>query len=93
MLSIHKEIEKKNYSESPLGVVEKKLTRIYDDLRLQKEKFPEDLSKKIHDIRDANEKWQMKYIEDSLREQREKVDEKLLEAMTEELNLIQSHGY
>ena len=92
-MTIHKEIEKKEYAKSPLGIVERDLTKVYDELKIQGRKLPENLCREIYKIREDNEKWQMKFIEDSMIEQRKKVDEKLLESMTAELTLIKSHGY
>jgi hypothetical protein len=93
VLSIHKEIEKKKYAQSPLGKVERELTKIYDALKLKNGKLSEELAHKVYDIRDENEKWQMKYIEDRIKADREAVDAKLLDSMTRELNLLKEHGY
>lgn len=93
ILTIHKEMEKKEYAKSPLGKVEKELGQIYDAMRLKNEALPEDIAKQIYDVRDDNEKWQMKYIEDRLKADREAVDAKLLESMSSELDILQKHGY
>lgn len=93
ILSIHKEIEKRKYAESDLGKAEKELGKIYDSLKIKNSKLPEDIAKKIYDIRDENEKWQTEYIERTNREHKEAVDGKLLESMTKELEILKSHGY
>lgn len=92
-LSIHKEIEKKNYAESPLGKIEREITKIYDAMKLSSTALPEDVAKKIYDIRDENEKWQLDYIERTNREHKEAVNNKLLESMTKELGILKEHGY
>lgn len=92
-LSIHKEIEKKKYAESPLGQVEREMTKIYDGLKLKGLVLPESISKMIYDIRDENEKWQLDYIERTNREHKEAINAKLLESMTKELTILKEHGY
>ena len=92
-LTIHKEIQKKEYEKSPLGKVERALTKIYDKMRLENKALPENIAKKVYDTRDENEKWQMKYVDDRTRADREAVDEKLLESMSKELDILQKHGY
>jgi hypothetical protein len=91
-LTIHKEMQKKLYQESELGKVEREITKIYDNLTLKKQQLPEEISKKIFDIRDENEKWQLEYIERTNREHREAVDAKLLESMSKELDILKQHG-
>lgn len=93
VLSIHKELEKKQYAESPLGKAEREMTKIYDALKLSGKALSEDVAKKIYDVRDENEKWQLEYIERTNREHKEAVDGKLLESMTKELNILKEHGY
>lgn len=92
-LSIHKEIEKKAYAESPLGKAEREITKVYDSLTLSGKKLPEDVSKQIYDLRDENEKWQLAYIERTNREHKEAINNKLLESMTKELEILKQHGY
>mgnify|MGYP001609316727 CR=1 FL=1 len=92
-LSIHKEIEKKKYAESPIGLKEKSLRKIYDSLTLKNEKLPEEVAKKVYDVRDENEKWQMEYIRKTNLEHKEAVDAKLLESMTKELDILNAYGY
>lgn len=92
VLSIHREIEKKAYAESPLGKVERALTKIYDGLKLDQKKLPEDVSKQIFDVRDENEKWQLEYIERTNREHKDAINAKLLESMTRELEILKKNG-
>jgi len=92
-LTIHKEILKKEYAESPLGKIERELTKIYDGMKLSGQALPEDVAKDIFDVRDENEKWQMNYIDERLKLDREAVDSKLLESMSKELDILQKHGY
>jgi uncharacterized protein YicC (UPF0701 family) len=91
VLTIHKEIEKAAYAKSPLGQIEKKLNKFYQEMKHSGKKLPEDISHKIFDIRDAHEKAQMEYIERTNREHREAVDAMLLEAMTKEFALISEY--
>lgn len=100
VLSIHKEIEKKKYAESPLGKVERKLTKIYDALKLSSKQLPEDIAKEIYEIRDDNENWNLitvdkyaKIIQDINEKHRDEVDAKLLEAMSKELDILIKNGY
>jgi hypothetical protein len=93
VLTIHKEIERKEYAASPLGKLEKVIGEIYREMQLKKEALPEDLAKQVYDIREENEKWQMQYIDDRLKADREAVDSKLLESMTRELAILEKNGY
>lgn len=93
VLSIHKEIAKKEYQQSPLGKVERKLTKIYDNMKLNSQALPESIAKEVYDIRDENEKWNLAYIERTNKEHREAIDAKLLEAMSKELDILEKHGY
>lgn len=93
VLTIHREMQKKLYQESPLGKVEKEIGRIYDDLKLKSKELPEDIAKEIYAIREENEKWQLEYIERTNKEHREAIDAKLLESMTRELAILKKHGY
>lgn len=93
ILTIHKEIAKKEYAASPLGKTERALTKIYDDLKLKNGSLPESVAKQIYDIRDTNEKWNLAYIERTNKEHREAIDAKLLEAMSKELEILNKHGY
>lgn len=92
-LTIHKEIEKKKHEESPLGKLEKEISKIYDQLYLTKKKLTPELAKRVSEIRTDNEKWQLNYIDDRLKIDRDAVDAKLLESMSKELELLQSNGY
>lgn len=93
VLTIHKEIEKKAYAESPLGKLEKEIGRIYDAFKIKNKKLPEDVAEKIYDIRDENEKWQLEYIERTNREHKEAIDAKLLDSMTRELNILKEYEH
>jgi hypothetical protein len=93
VLTIHKEMERKEYAASPLGKIEKTIGEIYRDMQLKKLALPEDLAKQVYDIREENEKWQMNYIDERLKKDREAVDAKLLESMSRELDILQKHGY
>lgn len=87
LLTIHREILKKEYDKSPLGIVEKKLKEFYGKNKI----LPKHILKEISAIREENEKAQMKYIEDSQREDREAVDRMLLESMEKELSIINNY--
>ena len=91
ILTIQKEILKKEYAKSPLGILEKNIGEFYVEMNRKKKKLPEDVAKQIYDIRDGNEKAVMKYIEDSQKRDREAVDSLLLEAMSKEWDLITKH--
>lgn len=91
ILTVHKEIQKKEYAKSPLGQLEKKLGNFYVEMERSKEKLPEDISKQIYDIRDNNEKSVMAYIEESNKRDREAVDNLLFEAMSKEWKLIEDY--
>lgn len=91
ILSIHKEILKKEYAKSPLGIIERKLREFYVEMERSKKQLPEEYAKKIFDIRNNNEVAQSKYVEDSLKRDREAVDKMLLEAMEQELEIINNY--
>lgn len=93
VLSIHKEIEKKRYAESPVGKMERELTKIYDSLKLKNQKLPEDIAEQVYNIRDENEKWHLDYIARMNRERSEAIEAKLLESFTKEVELLKKHGY
>lgn len=88
-LAIHKEIEKKKYNESPLGQIEKKLRKFYDNCILTKTQLPENLAKEVYDLRTFNENRTKDYIDERLKKDRDQVDDFLLETMTKELAIIE----
>lgn len=92
LLSIEKEILKKEYAKSPLGIAERKITKFYDDLIAKKEALPEPIAKQVYDIRDENEKKTEKYIDDRVKIDKETIDEFLLESMTKELEIINKYN-
>jgi hypothetical protein len=87
-LTIHKEILKKEYAESPIGKMEREITKFYDELVLKGEKLPEDIAKQVYDLRDLHEKKQMDYIDESQKRDRDAVDAMLMEAFTKELEIL-----
>lgn len=89
MLTLHKEILKKEYAESPLGKLEKKLRKFYDECKVYKKyELPEDIAEQIYNIREENEKEQLAYIDESQKRDREKVDEILFKSMSQEWEII-----
>lgn len=91
-MSIHKEMEKKEYAESPLGKIEKELRDFYEGVEIKKyEPLPEHLAEQVFDIREANEKKQLDYIDEANQKHKQAVNEMLLEAMTKELKIIKQH--
>lgn len=88
VLTIHKEIEKKKYAESPLGKLERKITSIYDDMILKKEALPENVAKQIYDLRDQHERDEKDYIDMTLKRDKEAVDKMLFDVMTKELEIL-----
>ena len=88
LLTIEKEIIRKEYQKSPLGIAEKKLRTFYDGLIIKKEVLAEDIAKRVYDIRVENEKRTEEYIETRLKLDREAVDNFLLESMTKELDIL-----
>lgn len=89
MLSIHKEIEKKKYAESPLGKLEKELGQFYDGLQITKRELPTDVLEQVNRIRSEHEKAQTDYIDMTLKRDRQAVDDMLFKAMTDELAILQ----
>lgn len=89
-LTIQKEIIKKEYEKSPLGLMEKELRAFYDSLVTKGEKLPEEFAKQVFDIREANEKRTMDYVDERLKIDREAVDGFLLESMTKEKEVLNS---
>lgn len=88
VLTIEKEILKKEYEKSPLGQIEKKLRAFYDGMVTKGEVLPEEIAKKVYDIREENEKRTMEYVDDRLKQDRETVDNFLLDAMTREEEVL-----
>lgn len=91
LLSIHKELEKKQYAESPLGKLERKLHDFYDEMVLRKEALPEDIAKQVYDIRDKNEKDQKDYIDMTLKRDKEAVGKMLFDTFTKELEILNNY--
>lgn len=90
-LTIHKEIEKKAYAQSPLGKLERQLTKFYDGLKLSNKALPEDVAKQIYDIRDKHEKDQMDYIDMTLKRDKEANEKMLFDSFTKELEVINKY--
>lgn len=84
-------MQKREYAKTPLGITERKLTKIYDEMRLSNKSLPEDVSKKIYDIRNANEQAQKDYIDMTLKRDKKAVDDMLLESMTNELGILNNY--
>lgn len=91
ILTIHKEILKKEYAKSPLGILERKIREFYEEIVRSGTQLPEDISKKINEIRTKNEKDQEEYVEYSLKRDRENVDNLLFESMTKEWELLNNY--
>lgn len=91
ILSIHKEILRKEYAKSPLGLLEKRLTQIHTLLMMNKHPIPEEIIEQINDIRDENEKQQLEYIERTEKENREAVDSMLQKSMEKEVELLENY--
>lgn len=87
-LTIQKEIIKKEYEKSPLGIIEKELRAFYDGMVTKGEKLPEEFAKQVFEIREENEKRTEAYIDERLKLDREAVDGFLLEAMTREKEVL-----
>lgn len=90
-LTIRKEIEKKAYEQSPMGKLERQLRKFYDEMLLSKKVLPEEFAEKVYDIRDKHEKDQMAYIDMSLKRDKEATEKMLFEAMSKELEVINSY--
>ena len=89
--TLHRELLKKDYAASPLGIAEKKISKFYEDMVAKSQALPEEIAKKVYDIREANEKAQMDYIERSQRENREMVDSLLLDSFTKEIAVLEDY--
>lgn len=88
VLNLHKQIEKKEYANSPVGKLERQMTAFYDDMKLSKKVLPEEVAKQIYDIRDENEKKHKEYIDYTLQRDKEAVDALLIDSFTRELEVI-----
>lgn len=91
VLTIHRELAKKEHAKSPLGKLEKELSRFYDEMILKKKQLPEEFAEQIYDIRDNQEQWMLDYIERTNLEQKKAIDDKLFESMTKELEVINKY--
>lgn len=90
-LTIHKEIEKKAYAESPIGKLERKLTKFYDGMKLGNKVLPEEFAKQIYDIRDQHEKDQMSYIDMTLKRDKDATEKMLFDTFTKEIEVINKY--
>jgi hypothetical protein len=91
MMTIHKEIEKKEYAKSPLGLLEKKISAFYDKMVMAQKKLPENLAKEVYDIRDKQEKKYMEYLELRMVEDKKHIDSLLEEAFIKELAILEKY--
>jgi hypothetical protein len=89
ILTIHKEVEKKEYEKTPLGQAEKKLRAFYDEAYLKDNPIPEDILKQIDTIREEQAKKYDDYIQERMRIDKEWIDTELLNAMTREISLLE----
>ncbi len=88
ILTIEKEILKKEHEKTPLGIIEKDLRKFYDGLVTTGQKLPEDIAEQVYRIREGNEKTVGDYVETRLKLDKQAVDDFLLEAMTKELEIL-----
>lgn len=88
ILQIHKELEKKEYANSPVGKLEKQIRQFYDGLTTTGQKLPETVAKQVYDLRDENEKKHKEYIDYTLKRDKEAVDDLLINSFTKELEIL-----
>ena len=88
VIQIQKEIEKKEYANSPVGKLEREMTKFYDEMKVTGKALPEDVAKKIYDIRDENEKKHKEYIDMTLQRDKDAINELLINSFTRELEII-----
>jgi hypothetical protein len=91
ILTIHKKILKDEYDKSILGRLERKMNKIYDSMKLYGFALPEDVAKKVYDIRERNENEQKSYIDITLKLDRENVDNMLYKSMKHELEILENY--
>mgnify|MGYP001610017802 CR=1 FL=1 len=91
LLSIQKEMLKKEYDKTELGQLQKKIGKFYNQVKENQWILPDNLLKQVNDIRNENEKAQMEYIERTNREHREYLDQTLLESMSKEWSLLEKY--
>lgn len=91
ILTIHKEMEKKAFSETEMGKLEKKLRTFYDNLVTKSTPLPEEYAKQIYDIRVNHEQKQMDYIKESQVRDAKAIDEMLMDAFTKEVAIIEDY--
>lgn len=92
ILTIHKEIERKEWEKTPLGQLEKNIRQFYNRMSKNGKRLPEEVAKKVYEIRTENEKIQLEYIERTNREHKEFIDQSLLKSMGEEWELIKEYN-
>lgn len=90
-LTLHKHIAQKEYAQSPLGKIEKQIKQFYDDLYLKRVKLSEEEVKQVNAIRTENEELVTDYIKKRETEDREAIDEMLLQSMTKELVILKAN--
>lgn len=88
-LTIQKELLKKEYEKTPLGIAEKKLRKFYDDAYLNSWVIPEETLKQRDVIRTENEKRVMEYVETRQKIDKEWIDDALLDSMSREILLLE----
>jgi hypothetical protein len=90
-LTIQKEIQKKEYEQSPLGKLDRQIHKIYDDMILHKEALSEPVAKQIYDLRDKHEKEEQAYIDMTLKRDKDAVDKMLFDTFTKELEILNNN--
>lgn len=95
-LTIQKELAKKEYEKTPVGIAEKKMRKLYDTIYLKKIEVPEDVLKQRDEVREKHEKKYGEYVEkatkrdkENWKNDRDAVDKMLLESFTKEISLLE----
>lgn len=90
ILTLEKEVLKKEYAKSPLGIAEKKLRSLYDGYQLSGYRPVEETMKQVDEIRTENERRVQEYVDLRQKTDKEAIDDMLLEAFTKEITLLES---
>lgn len=91
-LGIHKEILRQEYAKTEVGKAEAKLKEFYGNLKKKGEALPEEIAEQVYNIREANEQAQLEYIKQSEKENREKVDQILLDSFNKEIAILENYA-
>ena len=86
-LTIHKEIEMEKHLATPLGQAEHKIKKFYDCVT----ELPKEFIAQVNAVRGRVETEVGAYVNERMKIDKDYIDDILLRAMTEEVNLLENY--